>query len=146
MTWTIFSCSSKKRMRIGETVRNSTFRTTLRLLFFQDPPWFKLLFQCLTRAFLVAQTVKRLPTMGETRVRSLGRKDPLEKETATHSSILAWKIPWTDQLGRLQAIGAAESRTRLSDFTFTFPLPTPGRRWRADVLYNPSGLGDLKCP
>ena len=43
---------------------------------------------------LVAQTVKRLPTMRETRVRSLGQEDPLEKETATHSSIHAWKIPW----------------------------------------------------
>ena len=44
---------------------------------------------------LVAQTVKRLPTMRETRVRSLGQEDPLEKETATHSNIHAWKIPWT---------------------------------------------------
>ena len=48
------------------------------------------------RASLVAQTVKRLPTMLETQVRSLGREDPLEKEMATHSSILAWKIPWTE--------------------------------------------------
>ena len=54
-------------------------------------------------ASLVAQTVKRLPTIQETRVRSLGRKDPLEKEMATHSSILAWKIPWTEDPGRLQS-------------------------------------------
>ena len=45
--------------------------------------------------------VKRLPGMWETRVRSLGREDPLEKEMATHSSTLAWKIPWTEESGRL---------------------------------------------
>ena len=50
---------------------------------------------------LVAQMVKRLPTMLETRVRSLGREDPLEKEMATRSSTLAWKIPWTEEPGRL---------------------------------------------
>ena len=49
-------------------------------------------------------SVKRLPTMQETQVRSLGRKDPLEKETATHSSILAWKIPWTEEPGGLQSM------------------------------------------
>ena len=54
---------------------------------------------------MVAQTVKRLPTMRETRVPSLGRKDPLEKEMATHSSTLAWKIPWTEEPGRLQSMG-----------------------------------------
>ena len=50
---------------------------------------------------LVAQTIKCLPTMQETRVRSLGREDPLEKEMATHSSTLAWKIPWMEKPGRL---------------------------------------------
>ena len=66
---------------------------------------------------LVAQMVKRLPTMWETWVRSLGREDPLEKEMATHSSILAWKIPWTEEPGRLQSMGSQKSQTRLSDFT-----------------------------
>ena len=62
--------------------------------------------------------VKHLPTMRETRVQSLGREDPLEKETATHSSILAWKIPWTEEPDRLQSVhGVAKSQTRLSDFT-----------------------------
>ena len=56
-------------------------------------------------AFLVAQMVKRLPTMRETQVQSLGWEDLLEKEMATHSSILAWKIPWTEELGRLQSMG-----------------------------------------
>ena len=55
--------------------------------------------------FLVAQMVKRLPTMQETQVRSLGREELLEKEMATHSSILAWKIPWTEEPGRLQSMG-----------------------------------------
>ena len=50
---------------------------------------------------LVTQTVKHLPTTWETQVGSLGQEDPLEKEMATHSSILAWKIPWTEDPGRL---------------------------------------------
>ena len=66
---------------------------------------------------LVAQTVKRLPTMRETQVQSLGQEDLLEKEMATHSSILAWKIPWTEKPGGLQVQGVAKSRTLLSDFT-----------------------------
>ena len=66
---------------------------------------------------LVGQMVKRLPTMRETWVQSLGWKALLEKEITTHSSILAWKIPWTEDPGRLQSMGL-QSRTRLSDFTF----------------------------
>ena len=54
----------------------------------------------------MAQTVKRLPAMQETWVQSLGQEDPLEKEIATHSSILAWKIPWTEEPGRLQSMGS----------------------------------------
>ena len=54
----------------------------------------------------MAQKVKHLPAMWEDRVRSLGREDPLEKEMATHSSTLAWKIPWTDEPGRLQSMGS----------------------------------------
>ena len=79
--------------------------------------------------FLVAQMVKRLPAMWETWVRSLGWDDPLEKEMATHSSILAWRIPWmekamaphsstlawkilwTEEPGRLQSMGSPESDT-----------------------------------
>ena len=54
---------------------------------------------------LVAQTVKHLPTMRETWVQPLGREDPLEKEMATHSSTVAWKIPWMEEPGRLQSMG-----------------------------------------
>ena len=53
------------------------------------------------RASLVVQTVKNLPAMQEMQVRSLGEEDPLEKGMATHSSILAWRIPWTEELGGL---------------------------------------------
>ena len=53
----------------------------------------------------MAQVVKRLPAMRETQVRSLGWEDPLEKEMATHSSILAWKILWTEEHSRLQSMG-----------------------------------------
>ena len=52
------------------------------------------------------QTVKNLPAMQKTRVQSLGRKDPLEKEMATHSTILAWRIPWTEGPGGLQSLGS----------------------------------------
>ena len=59
---------------------------------------------------LVVQTVKCLSTMQETWVRSLGQKDPLEKEMAIHSSTIAWKIPWTEEPGRIQSIGLQRVR------------------------------------
>ena len=60
----------------------------------------------LIRASLVAQTVKRLPAMRGTGVQSPGQEDPLEKQMATHSSTLAWKIPWTEEPGRLHSMGS----------------------------------------
>ena len=57
-------------------------------------------------ASLVVQVVKRLSTMREAWVRSLGRENPLEKEMAIHSSTIAWKIPWTEEPGRLQSMGS----------------------------------------
>ena len=60
---------------------------------------------------LVAQMVKKLPAMPETWVQSLGLEDPLEKGTAIHSSILAWRMPWTEKPGGLQSIGSQESDT-----------------------------------
>ena len=59
---------------------------------------------------LVAQTVKRLSTMRETWVQSLGLEDPLEKEMAIHSSTIAWKIPWREEPGRLQSMGLQRVR------------------------------------
>ena len=55
---------------------------------------------------MVAQMVKHLPTMREIQVQSLGQEDPLEKEMATHSSTLAWRIPWTEEHGKLQSMGS----------------------------------------
>ena len=70
-------------------------------------------------ASLVAHTVKNLPAMWEIQVWPLGQEDPLEKGMATHSSIIAWRIPRTEEPGRLQSIGS-QSQTWLNDYTFTF--------------------------
>ena len=58
----------------------------------------------------MAQTVKRLPAMPETQVRSLGQENPLEKEMATYSSILAWEMPWTEEPGGPQSMGSQRVR------------------------------------
>ena len=72
---------------------------------------------------LVALMVKRLPTLQETRVRSLSQEEPLEKEMATHSSTLAWRIPWTDEPGGLQSMG----------------LQRVGHDWATSQRYLPKG-------
>ena len=97
-------------------------------------PWWEKLYCSLLhplhsrQSSLVAQRLKCLPPMRETWVRSLGRRDPLEKEMVTHSSICAWRIPWTEKPGRLQATGhgVPKSQTQLSNFTFTFSFSTAG--------------------
>ena len=61
-------------------------------------------------ASLVAQTVKNVPAVQETRVRSLNWEDPLEKEMATHSNVFAWRIPWTDDPGGLRSMGSKRVR------------------------------------
>ena len=66
----------------------------------------QILYQLSTREALGAQSVKHLPASCETQVQSLGWEDPLEKEMAIHSGNLAWKIPWTEEPGRLQCIGS----------------------------------------
>ena len=68
-------------------------------------------------ASLVAQTVKNLPAMHETQVQSLDQKDPLEKEMATHSSILAWEIPWTNEPGRLYSSGGRKESDATKELT-----------------------------
>ena len=87
----------------------------------------------------MAQT-RSQPAILETHVRSLGWEDLLEKEMATHSSILAWKIPWMDEPGRLHIMGS-QSRTWQRDFTFTFSLMLKlklqyfgHQMWRTDSL------------
>ena len=73
-----------------------------------------LFFMCLPNyegASLIAQSVKSLPAVQDTQVQFLGQEDPLEKEMATHSSIFAWRIPWTEEPGGLQSMGSQESDT-----------------------------------
>ena len=83
-------------------------------------------------ASLVAQTVKHQPTMRETQVRSLGQEDPLEKETATHSNIHAWKIPWTEEPGGLQSMGSQRVGHNWATLLhFTSTLMTD--KWRGTI-------------
>ena len=70
------------------------------------------------RSSLIAESVKNMPAMQETWVQFLGQEDPLEKEMSTHSHILAWRIPWTEETGRLQSIGS-----RVGHDLATKPLP-----------------------
>ena len=102
-------------------------------------------------ASLMAQLVKNPPAMRETWVRSLGWEDPLEEEMATHSSILAWRIPWTEEPGGLQSTGS-QSRTRLSDITFTFRFHALEKEmathssvlaWRIPGTGEPGGLPSM---
>ena len=89
--------------------------------------------------------VKCLPTMWETQVQSLGWEDLLEKEMATHSSVLAWKIPWMEEPGRLQRV--AKSQTQLSECTFTFYCLTfPGVQLSqvAQQVKNPPALQEMQ--
>ena len=72
---------------------------------------------------MLAQMAKNLPAMQETSVQSLGQEDPLEKGMATHSSILAWEIPRTEEPGGLQSMGS-QSQTRLSDYHLQFTVFT----------------------
>ena len=94
-----------------------------------------------TRASLVAQMVKRLPAMRETRVRSLGQEDPLEKKITTHSSTLAWKIPWTEEPGRLQSMGSQRVR---HDWATSLSLSNMSTAFRGgSVVKNPpANAGD----
>ena len=80
-------------------------------------------------ASLVAQRLKRLPAMRETWVQSLGWEDPLEKEMATHSSILAWIIPWTEEPGGLQSMGSQRVRHNWAT-SLSLPRSVLGVHWR----------------
>ena len=94
------------------------------------------------RASLVAQRLKCLPTMWETWVQSLGREDPLEKEMATHSSILVWRIPWIEELGGLQSTGRKESdMTKQLHFHFHFPGEGNGNPLQYSCLENSMDRG-----
>ena len=75
-----------------------------------------------SQASLVVQSIKTLPVMLETQVQSLGGKDPLEKEMPTHSSILAWRIPWTEEPSGLQSMESQRVGHDWETITFTFPF------------------------
>ena len=79
-------------------------------------------FPSLYMGLLVAQMVKNLPIMQKTLVQSLGGEGPLEKGVATHSSILAWRIPWTEEPGRLQSGGSQRVGLHWATNTLTFPF------------------------
>ena len=85
-------------MAFGGSISKETFDSKE----LQTPLW--------RRASLVAWMVKNLPTMWQIQVGSLGQEDPLEKGMATHSNILAWRIPWTEESGRLQFLGLQKVR------------------------------------
>ena len=72
----------------------------------------------------MAQTIKNLPAKQETLVQSLGEEDPLKKGMATHSSILVWRIPWTEEPGRLESMGSHRVGHDLATNTFTFSSAT----------------------
>ena len=100
----------------------------------------------------MAQTVKRLPAMRETQVRFLGQEDPLEKERAIHSSTLAWKNPMDGGAWWAAVHGVTKSRTRLSDFTFTFHFHALEKEiathssvlaWRIPGMGEPVGLPSM---
>ena len=104
---------------------------------------------------MVAQMVKNPPAVQETRVQSLGWEDPLEKRMATHSSILAWRTPRTEEPGGLRVCGFAKSRTRLSNNTFTAICKTEtasptlqsscGDRMVKQILSTRGGLFRVMC-
>ena len=101
-------------------------------------------------ASLVAQMVKNLPATQETWVQSLGWEDPLEKGMATHSSILAWKIPWTEASGGLQSMGLQES-VMIEILTYTDTLEAFANNWKLTLLWNRTVLQPLpqspdRCP
>ena len=107
----LFIFLSKELFQVPFTVSREQY--LLELFHFPEGPYNRgLPFN--PRASPVAQTVKNLPTMQETQVRSLCWEDPLEKGMATHSSILVWEIPWTEEPGGLQSMGS-QKRTQLSD-------------------------------
>ena len=112
-TWGISSQLFQQAQPLLLTLNEGYLLTT-------TPPDLELGIGPLGTASLVAQMVKRLPAMRETQVRSLGWEDPLEKEMVTHSSTLAWKIPWTEEPGRLQSMGSqrvGHDRTTSLHFT-----------------------------
>ena len=122
--WSILQCQKirkENKMKQNDEAHQRGTRPNLRELPVAKAGTIWAIKQCsfgleysLEGASLIAQSVKNLPVMEDTWIWFLGQEDTLEKETATHSSILAWRIPWTEEPGRLQPMELQES-TRLSD-------------------------------
>ena len=111
--WSAGSCMNSKVAFFSCTMKALTRRCP------NTGPFLKLMYDW---AFLVAQMVKNLPAMQETWVWSMGQEDPLEGEMTTYSSILAWRIPWTEEPGRLQSMRSQRVRHDWVTNTFTFTL------------------------
>ena len=79
--------------------------------------------------YIVAQMVKSLPAVQKTQVQSLGWQDTLEKGMATHSSILAWRIPWTEEFGELQSIGSQRVGHDWSNLARTHSTKATSKKW-----------------
>ena len=98
----------------------------------------------LIKGFPGNAVIKNLPAIQETQVRSLGREDPLEKEMATHSSTLAWEIPWTEESGGLQSMGSQRIRHDLAHSQQQPSLKTPDAKEVVHELL-PAPSGPLRC-
>ena len=96
---------------------------------------YKLRWALVHRTSLVAQMVKNLPAVQETKVRSLGQEDPLEKEMATHSSILAWRVPWAEEPDGLQSMGSQRVGHNWATSTFPFTRPV----WLVSISWEMKG-------
>ena len=119
LTWQLTSCRIHDPKEREKQKCNVFYSLPLDIIFYHS--FFKKNIYLLIYIWLVAQRLKHLPPMRETWVRSWDRADPLEKEMVTHSSIPAWRIPWTEKPLRLQSMGS-QSQTRLSNFTFMVSL------------------------
>ena len=109
------------------------------------PCWLSILNIALcTWDFPIAQIIRKLPAMQKTWVQSLGQEDPLEKEVATHFSILAWRIPWTEDLGGLQSMGSQRgthnwvtNTSLLYRYFWNPPTSAPSWHWSPSHLLQP---------
>ena len=115
---------SHLHMTTGKTIALATLTYVSKVMSLLFNTLSRFVIAFLPRAFWVAQMVKNLPAIQEIRVRSLGQEDPLEKEMETHLSILAWKIPWTEEPGRLQKMESRRVRHHWATNTSFFFLWT----------------------
>ena len=116
--WSVILCFRNLNMFFSFTVGLNCFKRDQRIIRSYIHNW----------ASLVAQMVKNLPAMQEIRIQSLGQKDPLEKGMATHSSVLAWKIPRTEKTGGLQSVESQRVRHNWAT--------EHGGEWKESFLYN----------